>query len=176
MARSRRSRSRRNGKAQSSNIERWRQQWQRLPVRALAVAIPLGLAIGFLLPDLMKMRWSVLSTPAIAEEAPGAVQCTHPQITDGDTLRCAGLRIRLAGIDAPEMPGHCRPGRDCTPGDPFKAKAYLEFITRGPITCRQEDIDVYGRTVARCRNAEVDLSCAMLDSGNAVRRYGHIDC
>ncbi|WP_262408400.1 hypothetical protein [Sphingomonas sp. JC676] len=36
----------------------------------------------------------------------------------GDTLRCGGERIRLLAIDAPEPPGHCRPGRAGAPGDP----------------------------------------------------------
>src|SRR3546814_4753345 len=37
----------------------------------------------------------------------GAIAC-RPTVVDGDTLRCGGTRIRLQGIDAPEMPGHCR--------------------------------------------------------------------
>jgi endonuclease YncB( thermonuclease family) len=39
-------------------------------------------------------------------------------VTDGDTIRCNGERIRLLGIDTPELPGHCRKGRDCVSGDP----------------------------------------------------------
>ena len=51
------------------------------------------------------------------------VICDDASVTDGDTLRCGALRIRLASIDAPEMPGHCRRGRTCVEGDPYASKA-----------------------------------------------------
>ncbi len=55
----------------------------------------------------------------IAAAALASFICASPIAIDGDTLRCAaGPRVRLAGIDAPEIPGHCRRGRKCTPGDP----------------------------------------------------------
>lgn len=106
----------------------------------------------------------------------GEITCHSPAITDGDTLRCGGHHIRLASIDAPEMPGHCRKGRRCTPGDPHAAKAYLEEITRGPVTCRRIDTDRYGRTVALCEAGGRDLSCAMVEAGHAVERYGSLSC
>jgi len=47
--------------------------------------------------------------------------CPNPEHHDGDAIRCGsqGKSMRLYAIDAPEMPGACRPGRQCTPGDPF---------------------------------------------------------
>jgi endonuclease YncB( thermonuclease family) len=96
---------------------------------------------------------------------------------DGDTLHCSGgRRIRLYGIDAPEMPGHCRDGRACTPGDPFAAQAQLRGLIRGAVTCRTVETDRHGRSVARCESAGRDLSCFMLASGHAVRRHGVIWC
>lgn len=109
--------------------------------------------------------------------SPGSdIVCSNPDITDGDTFRCDGQRIRLEGIDAPEMPGHCRKGRSCTPGDPHAAKNYLESISRGSVTCRPIKKDAYGRTVARCEAGGRDLSCAMIASGHAVPRYGNLFC
>lgn len=105
-----------------------------------------------------------------------AIACESPYVIDGDTLDCGGVRIRLAHIDAPEMPGHCRPGRKCTPGDPFAARDRLTALTRGPVSCMPEDTDAYGRTVARCKGRDGDLSCAMVDGGFAVRRYGMLLC
>lgn len=104
------------------------------------------------------------------------ISCSDPYIIDGDTFDCGGMRIRLAGIDTPEMPGHCREGRICTDGDPFAARDALNALTAGHIRCYKTDKDVYGRTVARCKNETQDLSCAMIDSGHAVRRYGFILC
>lgn len=103
------------------------------------------------------------------------IECTAPRIIDGDTLDCAGTRIRLAGIDAPELAGHCAPGRKCTKGDPQAAKQHLISLTRQLVACSPQETDHYGRTIARCRS-HVDLSCAMLDAGHAVRRYGYISC
>jgi len=102
--------------------------------------------------------------------------CRAPSITDGDTFRCDGERVRLTSIDAPEMPGHCRPGRRCTSGNPFSASSYLRSITRGTVECRVLEYDHYGRAIGRCRSQGRDLSCAMVRSGNAVARYGGSPC
>lgn len=112
-----------------------------------------------------------------AVPGPGAaIACNSPYIIDGDTLDCAGRRIRLASIDAPEMPRHCRRGRVCVSGDPYAARAQLHALTRGAVRCQAVDTDVYGRTVARCQGPEGDLSCAMVAGGFAVERYGRLRC
>lgn len=105
-----------------------------------------------------------------------SIVCASPYIIDGDTFSCGNTRIRLYGIDAPEMPDHCRKGRRCTPGNPFKSKDYLESLTRGTVTCTAIEIDHYGRTIARCASKENDLSCAMVEAGHAVERYGTLSC
>lgn len=49
--------------------------------------------------------------PRDATEARLAAQTvTRCTVTDGDTLRCGSEWIRLLGIDALELPGHCRSG------------------------------------------------------------------
>ncbi|MGD9665589.1 MAG: thermonuclease family protein [Novosphingobium sp.] len=132
----------------------------------------LGISSGVLI-GMGAIYWS--SSASRAEAA--SFQCNAPQVIDGDTLRCGNLRVRLDGIDAPEMPGHCRPGRKCTPGDPFASTESLRTLIGGKtLNCRKTDIDHYGRTVARCAAGEVDLSCAQIDAGQAVRRYGWIWC
>ena len=103
--------------------------------------------------------------------------CERPTIVDGDTIRCGKLRVRLASIDAPEMPGHCRPGRVCTPGDPFASTANLTHLIHGqPLRCHQTDTDHYGRAVAFCFAGELNLSCAQVKAGVAVVRYGALRC
>lgn len=106
-----------------------------------------------------------------------AFTCTGAIVVDGDTLRCGSTRIRLQGIDAPEMPGHCRQGRACTPGDPYASTDNLRrLVALKTLQCRQTDIDQYGRVVARCAASEVDLSCAQVGDGHAVLRYAPISC
>ena len=106
-----------------------------------------------------------------------AFDCPSPRVTDGDTIRCGDLRVRLASIDAPEMPGHCRRGRACTPGDPHSSRSNLQrLVDAGPLSCVRTDVDRYGRTVATCSAAGLDLSCEQVAAGHAVERYGRLRC
>jgi endonuclease YncB( thermonuclease family) len=136
-----------------------------------ATGLLIGAAIGLGLTQMTSSNGAAqpLPTPDIA--------CSSPKIVDGDTLRCGSTRIRLYGIDAPEMPGHCRPGRACTPGDPYASTDNLRvLIGGGTIACQQQDTDRYGRAVARCTASGRDLSCAQVEGGFAVRRYGLLIC
>ncbi len=114
---------------------------------------------------------------SIDEATNDSFACPGAQVVDGDTLRCGAERVRLHGIDAPELPGHCRPGRDCVEGDPFASSDHLRDLAGGSaLVCTRVDTDSYGRTVARCTADGVDLSCAQIEAGHAVRRYGFIRC
>lgn len=119
-------------------------------------------------------------TETALTEAPGnrdTFTCKSPSVTDGDTVRCGAARVRLASIDAPELPGHCRVGRICTPGDPWASSDHLrQVIGDRPLSCRRVDTDRYGRTVAFCSAGGTDLSCAQVTSGHAVVRYGRLSC
>jgi len=107
-----------------------------------------------------------------------AFVCAAPVAVDGDTLRCRGfVLVRLTGIDAPEMPGHCRAGRVCTPGDGPASRASLaRWIKLGPVTCIARGRDRYGRQLAACASGGHDLACLQIGSGRAVVRYGRPDC
>lgn len=70
---------------------------------------------------------------------------------DGDTIDHGGERIRLLYIDAPELPGHCRPGRECVAGNAYAAKAALQYaLDSGNVRCEGEARDRYGRRLAEC--------------------------
>ncbi|MEK9211360.1 thermonuclease family protein [Sphingomonas sp. 2378] len=89
---------------------------------------------------------------------------------DGDTLRCGRERIRLIGIDAPEMPGHCRPGRRCVAGDPVASRSSLQRALVAPIAIKRVGRDRYGRTLAFVSAGGEDLSCGQLRRGQARYR------
>lgn len=105
------------------------------------------------------------STPSLAQSARTLPAGTCRAI-DGDTLRCGSLRIRLLGIDAAELAGHCARGRRCAGGDPIAQWNTLARLARGPLRISPVDKDTYGRIVAQVSNdAGKDLSCAMLAAG-----------
>lgn len=103
--------------------------------------------------------------------------CTVAYVTDGDTFRCrSGERIRLAGIDAPELHG-CPAGRRCAPGSGEAARRQLERLVAGrEVSCLPNGRS-YNRITAFCVAGGIDLSCRMVASGHAIRleRYwrGH---
>lgn len=101
---------------------------------------------------------------------PAAFICEAPAIVDGDTIRCEGRgRIRLSGIDAPELPGHCRKGRLCAPGDPEAARLSLEWALRyGPWRVMPVTTDRFGRIVGMVHAGKYDLSCWQLQYRHAV--------
>lgn len=102
--------------------------------------------------------------------AAGLIACTDPSVHDGDTIRCGGERVRLFGVDAPEV----RRGR--TPAEPFayEARDELMRLTRGRVGCRFVDRDRYGRFVGKCwSSVSPDVNAAVIRSGFATeyRRY-----
>jgi endonuclease YncB( thermonuclease family) len=106
--------------------------------------------------------------PAMAETVAGAAQ-----VADGDTLTIEGRRIRLLGIDAPELGQPCtRDGETWPCGE--QAKRELDaLIGANPVECEGNETDQYGRLVAVCRSGGFELNAAMVASGwaTAFRKY-----
>lgn len=99
--------------------------------------------------------------------------CPAPRAVDGDGVACGSVRIRLAGIDAPEL-GRCQRGRACSPGDGVASKASLAAALRlGPVRYQRLATDRYGRLVAAVQAGGVDLSCFQISRGKAVVRYDY---
>jgi endonuclease YncB( thermonuclease family) len=90
------------------------------------------------------------------------------RVTDGDTIRCGDERIRLLGIDAPELPGHCSARRHCAPGDPYASSSSLKTATTGELRIERVGEDHYGRTLAIVAGSRGDLSCWQLSHGQAI--------
>jgi endonuclease YncB( thermonuclease family) len=94
--------------------------------------------------------------------------CPAPRIVDGDTIRCGSVRVRLLGIDAPEL-HECPRYRRCAPGDGSTSRrSLLAGATNGPVRFLPVTTDHYGRTVAIVTAGSVNLSCWQLERGQAI--------
>ena len=110
-----------------------------------------------------------ISSAAAENRPPLLVSNCHA--VDGDTLRCGSVRIRLVGIDAAEMPGHCRQGRDCAAGDPFAHRRALQALVKDQLRITPLKLDKYSRMIANVESVGGrNVSCAMLDAGATYRR------
>jgi endonuclease YncB( thermonuclease family) len=99
-------------------------------------------------------------------------------VVDGDTIEIHGQRIRFAGIDAPESTQLCRDADSALYRCGQNAANDLAaFIDRRPVQCIEVDRDRYGRAVAVCTVAGVDLADWLVRSGLALDwpRYSHGD-
>lgn len=92
----------------------------------------------------------------------------HVKVVDGDTLVLDGKRIRLVGIDAPELRQICQ--RDNQPWPCGKgASDHLDaLIGDERTTCDAGGSDRYGRLLAVCSSGGRDLNAAMVGAGFAV--------
>lgn len=90
---------------------------------------------------------------------------------DGDTIRIGENRIRLKGIDAPELNQSCmRNGTPILCGE--KARdTLLGMILNRHVECRVSGRDRYQRLLARCFVDGEDIGARMVSDGLAVA-YG----
>lgn len=90
------------------------------------------------------------------------------RVVDGDTLAAGSERLRLAGIDAPELDQTCeREGQGWDCGQHAKA-ALQRIIARGAVECDGGERDRYGRLVVNCFVDGRTVGGAMVRSGMAV--------
>ena len=108
------------------------------------------------------------------QERPAGAFTIQAAVVDGDTLSSGGERLRLNGIDAPEMAQLCeRGGSGYRCGEQARA-ALGQIIGSGALTCWSIGVDRYDRRVVRCMNEQgQDISAAMVAAGWAMayRQY-----
>jgi|SRR5579883_753683 len=93
-----------------------------------------------------------------------AAQASAQTVTDGDTIKLSGQRVRLWGIDAPESQQLCPDGWPAGRA----ATTYMRELVRGHvITCENRGVDRYGRMIGLCRADGVDIQAEMVRSGMA---------
>lgn len=92
----------------------------------------------------------------------------HARIIDGDTLEIESMRVRLAGIDAPEQRQVCWRPEGAWPCGRV-ARGVLEAMIAGrDVNCTPSGRDRYRRFIAVCRVGSLDLNRAMVAGGWAL--------
>jgi len=95
------------------------------------------------------------------------------KITDGDTIKINGEKIRFSGIDTPELKQMCtQQGINVLCGITAK-QILIDKIADNKIICIREGKDRYKRTLAECFVNDESLSSYLVKSGYAFayRRY-----
>ncbi len=94
-------------------------------------------------------------------------------ITDGDTIKINGERIRFTGIDAPELNQKCiKNEMEIACGE--LSKEIVETLISGQeVNCVSEGKDRYGRTLAECFVGTISISSYLVQEGYAFayRKY-----
>lgn len=93
-----------------------------------------------------------------------AVPVAAQTVTDGDTLRFGKERVRLWGIDAPEIHQRCK---DRWLAGIEAARKMRELVKGHEVTCENRGHDRYGRMIGLCRADGVDIQAAMVRAGMA---------
>jgi endonuclease YncB( thermonuclease family) len=121
----------------------------------VSLILALGLAVGasvFLKPDERSMEGRAYAI-------------------DGDTIRLNDMRIRLKGIDAPELEQTCvKAGQPYFCGEEAR-NALIAIILKHQVTCRMSGRDRYRRPLARCSAEGKDIGGQLVEAGWALA-YG----
>lgn len=148
---------RRGGLAGRARPRRRRSLARRLLDIALAAVVLLSLAV------------------VVGRELPGGAETAggFARVADGDSLAIGTLRIRLEGIDAPELTQTCMRGGVEWPCGRAAKDALARLVGDGEVACEGRGRDRYGRLLARCAGAGVDLAGAMVEEGWALAYGGY---
>lgn len=97
-------------------------------------------------------------------------EVTVTKVSDGDSLRSGKLRIRLFGIDAPELKQQCQDQNGSAWACGLAARKQLENLLDADemLHCILRDVDRYGRLVMQCFLGTIDIGAAMVRSGHAL--------
>lgn len=101
--------------------------------------------------------------------------CISVTVHDGDTLRCDGEKVRIANIDAPELPdsSKCRDPRAksyawCDFEAGYASRDALRgFLARGRVQIERVGADRYGRTLATVSVNGKDAGAYLVNIGLA---------
>lgn len=96
----------------------------------------------------------------------------YQSVIDGDTLFIGKQKVRLVGIDAPELKQMCRCAGENSDCGLVAKKELYRLIGSRSVSCRSTGRDFYGRLIAECfiekDGREFSLNALMVENGWAV--------
>ena len=127
------------------------------------------------LPMTVVMTWGIAfgRFPAIPSDAKAAELlfeiAGEAHATSGDTLEISGRRIRLGGIDAPELEQECRHSK----GKPYPCgkiamRRLSRLVSGQEVRCKGDTRDVQHQLLAHCAVGPLSLNELMVASGWAL--------
>lgn len=93
-------------------------------------------------------------------------------VIDGDTLTKGPMRLRLRGMDAPELSQSCGTPPDLWPCGKAARDVLVSLLGRFS-TCHVRGRDKYQRLLATCSSEAVDIAAEMVRNGHAVSYGGY---
>jgi endonuclease YncB( thermonuclease family) len=148
---------------------------RRSNIRALIVIIILAGAAGYVAYTQWTTKngyrpWTRHWTRHWTPQAPIT---GRPYVIDGDTVDVSGTRVRLEGIDAPELEQSCTDTR----GQPWPcgrtaARELRSHLGSRELTCAPTGFDRYRRILAVCSLSGSDVNAWMVRQGWALA-YGY---
>jgi len=117
--------------------------------------------------------FALIFLAARLDDARQVTRSGTPIVNDGDSLTIDGVRIRLWGIDAPELHQTCNlNGKAYACGQ--NSRDALRALVKGkPVDCRGNEYDKYDRLLAICTAGATEINAAMVESGWALSYGGY---
>lgn len=111
----------------------------------------------------------ILLAARLSDPGPPDVHLPPFRVVDGDTLAAGAARLRLIGLDAPELSQTCRDAADREWACGREARAALARLLRGEgVLCRGTARDRYHRFLVECSVDGQSVNGAMVSQGFAV--------
>jgi endonuclease YncB( thermonuclease family) len=92
-------------------------------------------------------------------------------VNDGDSLTIGSERVRLRGIDAPELNQTCVKDGESYACGRRSREALFRLVSGKAVSCSGSEHDRYGRLLARCEAGGIDLNREQVEAGWAIA-YG----
>jgi endonuclease YncB( thermonuclease family) len=140
----------------------------------LSMLINSGATIAHTICRLSSVMAIVAMTACLTWSARAETISGRVRPMDGDTFEIAGVVIRLADVDAPEMSQKCQGGpKELHNCGAFVADVLAARIRGQTVECKVHAVDDYQRRLASCSDAGEDLSMWLVSEGLALafRRF-----